>query len=304
MALRRWAVGVGGIGLVLAWLLVGGNQPETSGQPLSAAAESATPSPSGPLPLAGQIAERRIADPEIDELSGLAASRLHPGVLYGINDSGGSAAVYAIDAAGETVAELRLEGITARDWEALAPGWDDQGRPTLWIGGIGDNRDNQARVRLLEIYEPTRLLDQSVDFRSYWITYPDGPHNAEALLVHPDTGEISVVTKGSGGPGAMYRPTGPLLEGRDNALRWVMDVPASITDGAWELSAAGAPRLVLIDYFRIHRLADSGWVSQFGPLQLQREAMAWPWVAEGVPGDTVLLGSEGTNSTILTAPVP
>ncbi len=83
-----------------------------------------------------------------------------------------------------------------------------------------------------------------------------------------------------------------------------MDVPASITDGAWELSPAGEPRLVLVDYWRIHRLQGSQWVSQYGPLQLQREALAWPWLPDAGPNDTVLVGSEGTNSTILTAQLP
>jgi hypothetical protein len=292
--------------LAAAWLLVGGAQPgdgELPGAETISSAEATTTSPAAP-PVAGQVAERRIADPDIDELSGLAASRLHPGVLYGINDSGGAPLVYAIDANGNTVARLRLDGITARDWEALAPGWDDSGQPILWIGGIGDNRDNQQRVRLLRIAEPIRLVDQSVAFQDFWITYADGPHNAEALLVHPETGEISVVTKGSGGPGAMYRPSGPLREESTNELQWVMDVPGSITDGAWELSPAGEPRLVLVDYWRIHRLQGSQWVSRLGPLQLQREALAWPWLPDAGPNDTLLVGSEGTNSTILTAQVP
>lgn len=309
MASRWWAVGAGALGLTVAWTVVGGAIPPEPAAPAAQVAQApaeaaphsrAQQSPTG----TSQLAERTLADPAVDELSGLAASRLHPGVLYGINDSGGEPVVYAIDASGATVARLRLEGINARDWEALAPGWDAEGRATLWIGDIGDNKDNQQRVRLLEIREPTELVDQAVAFRDFWITYPDGPHNAEALLVHPRTGEISVVTKGSGRSGAMYRPGKPLREGRTIVLTKVMAVPASITDGAWELSADGEPRLVLSDYWRLYRLTDSGWTSELGPLQLQREALAWPWLADGRPNESVLLGSEGTHSRIITASVP
>lgn len=317
MAGRWWFMGV--VGLAAAALVLAFSGVLALDQPplgsLLGSIDDETPASSDPtptrsepapttVPLAGQIAERRIADPEINELSGLAASRVHPGVLYGINDSGGSPLVYAIDRNGDTVARLRLEGITARDWEALAPGWDADGRPTLWIGGIGDNRSNQTRVRVLEIAEPAQLRDQSVSFRQYWLTYSDGPHNAEALLVHPTTGEISVVTKGSGTGGGIYRPTEPLRELGHNQLQRVLDTPGSITDGAWELSPAGEPRLVLIDYWRIHRLSGTEWISELGPLQLQREALAWPWLPDSPGGDTVLLGSEGTHSTILTAQIP
>jgi hypothetical protein len=293
----------------VAWAVVGGAIPPDPEAPAAQVtarpAASSPPSPAQPSPRdAGQLAERTLADPELAELSGLAASRLHPGVLYGINDSGGQPVVYAIDASGATVARLRLEGIEARDWEALAPGWDADGRATLWIGDIGDNQDNQERVRLLQIHEPTQLVDQAVAFRDFWITYPDGPHNAETLLVHPRTGEISVVTKGSGQSGAMYRPDGSLQEGRTNVLTPVMSVPGSITDGAWELSPDGEPRLVINDYWRLYRLTDAGWASELGPLQLQREALAWPWLADRGPNDSVLLGSEGTHSRIITASVP
>jgi hypothetical protein len=305
-------VGGGGLGIAAALVLLTGapvSEPDAPTDESAAAAPAEPAAPEAPTPVdpvpAGEVATgRTLADPEINELSGLAASRLHPGVLFGINDSGGLPVVYAIDESGATAARLRLEGIEARDWEALAPGWDADGRPTLWIGGIGDNLGNQERVRLLQIYEPDALADQSVAFREYWITYQDGPHDAEALLVHPRTGEITVVTKGSGEPGGMYRPRGQLRSSGTTILERAMDAPATITDGAWELSPAGQPRLVLTDYWRLHRLAESGWVSELGPLQLQREALAWPWLPDGVANDTVLLGSEGANSTIITAEVP
>lgn len=308
-------MGAGSVGIAAALVLLAGAPVGVPEDPTGAPATTApaapvepaapdAPTPEAPPAPAVPVTGRTLADPEINELSGLAASRLHPGVVFGINDSGGLPVVYAIDQSGATAARLRLAGIEARDWEALAPGWDADGRPTLWIGGIGDNLGDQERVRLLQIHEPDTLADQSMAFQEYWITYQDGPHDAEALLVHPRTGEITVVTKGSGEPGGMYRPQEPLRTSGTTVLERVMDAPATITDGAWELSPAGEPRLVLTDYWQLHRLAASGWVSSLGPLQLQREALAWPWLPDAVANDTVLLGSEGANSRILTAEIP
>ena len=81
-------------------------------------------------------------------------------------------------------------------------------------------------------------------------------------------------------------------------------VPSTITDGAWEISAAGEPRLVLTDYLQLHRWTGTAWVSALGPLQVQREALAWPWLPNREPNNAVLLGSEGVGSAIVGADVP
>jgi len=296
-------------GLAGAALFVSASVAHAPAPSAPSASPDATASPpaaadGGAFPLPLQTAQRTLQDPAISELSGLAASQLHPGVVYGINDSGGQAVVFAIDSAGNTVARLRLAQFEARDWEAIAPGRDDDGRPVLWIGDIGDNLSNQKRVRVIRIAEPAALVDQDVDWQAFAITYPDGPHNAETLVVHPADGALSVITKGDAEPGAMYRLPQPLRRDGVNTATRVGDVPPGITDGAYELSQPQAPRLVLTDYWQLHRLGETGWVSALGPLQLQREALAWPWLPEGQPNDLVLVGAEGTGSTIKTATVP
>lgn len=264
----------------------------------------ASPAPPSPFTLAQQTAERTLQDPALGELSGLAASQRHPGVLYGINDSGGDPVVFAIDSDGNTAARLTLAGLPARDWEAIAPGRDSSGNPVLWIGDIGDNLGNEDRVRIVRITEPAMLADQEVAWESFWVGYPDGPHNAEALVVDPGEGTLSIITKGDGQPGAMYRLPQQLRRDGLNTATRTIDVPPSITDGAYELSATGQPRLVLTDYWQLHRFDGTGWVSALGPLQLQREALAWPWLPDGQPNDEVLLGAEGVGSTIRASQVP
>ena len=59
----------------------------------------------------------RVADPEVNELSGLVS--LDSG-LWANNDSGDTARVFRLDEQGETLAVVNLEGITAIDWEDLS----------------------------------------------------------------------------------------------------------------------------------------------------------------------------------------
>ena len=61
----------------------------------------------------GDTADRSftIEDPRITESSGLAASRLHPGVYWTHNDSDDGPYVYAVDSrTGKTVATITHEG--------------------------------------------------------------------------------------------------------------------------------------------------------------------------------------------------
>jgi hypothetical protein len=95
-----------------------------------------------PRAAAGEQAEvlLRIDDPRVVESSGLVASRRHAGVLWTHNDSGDAARLFAIGRDGRVLATLRLAGVQARDWEAMAVGRDDRGAPALFVGDIGDNQ--------------------------------------------------------------------------------------------------------------------------------------------------------------------
>ena len=58
-----------------------------------------------------------LAVPEINEASGLAASRRFPGVFYAHNDSGAAPRGYALREDGSLIATLELTGALAQDWE-------------------------------------------------------------------------------------------------------------------------------------------------------------------------------------------
>src|SRR4051794_10450963 len=119
-----------------------------------------------------------ISDPRITESSGLAASRLHPGVYWTHNDSDDGPYLYAVDSAtGDTVARLTLTGIgTPRDVEAISIGPDNR----IFVGDIGDNLGGTwPHVWIYELPEPKELRDQTVRATQYVVTYSDGARDAE-----------------------------------------------------------------------------------------------------------------------------
>lgn len=141
--------------------------------------------------------------------SGLAASRRFPGVLYLLDDREGTSAVHVLDPRGRIVGAIAVDGLDARDTEALAigpcPGRDDS---CLYVGDIGDNLRGRADVRVHRVVEPdlTSLLDGDPDpsrrvaasADTAVLRYPDGRHDAEALLADAD-GMLYVVTKPADG---------------------------------------------------------------------------------------------------------
>ena len=95
-----------------------------------------------------------LTDPRLTEISGMAPSRLHSGVMWVHNDSGDKARLYALQLSNcAVVGELTLRDVSARDFEGLATGVDARGRPVLWVGDIGDNRDSWSDVSIYRVRE-------------------------------------------------------------------------------------------------------------------------------------------------------
>ena len=162
-----------------------------------------------------------IADPRLNEASGIVASRANPGLYYTHNDSGGKPAVYVVDREGRIRFELVLEGATNIDWEdiALSPGTG--GALDICVADIGDNNQNRADVQVYRLPEPkltgaagTRPTRVAVSPTRYNLRFVDGPRNAEALVVHPKTGEGFIVSKRLDGGADVYRIPAPWDKGK------------------------------------------------------------------------------------------
>lgn len=143
----------------------------------------------------------KLSDPAIDESSGLARSYRFPGRYYTHNDSGDSARFWRFDEAGKCEGPFHLSGVEAVDWEDMAS-VQIEGKNYLYFGDIGDNAEKRTSIQVLRVEEPNSA-DSNLRAEKYEIVYPDGPHNAEALMVGKN-GAITIVTKTDRGPSKVF----------------------------------------------------------------------------------------------------
>lgn len=133
-----------------------------------------------------------LASPVLTEVSGVAASPSGGGTTWVINDSGDVAQLYGIGA-DASVREVAVTGAGAADWEDLAAGRGPGGEPVLWIA---DNDATRLFVTIYRVPEPG-AGDTSAAAAAIDVRYPDGAHDAEALMADP-AGPLLIATKDPG----------------------------------------------------------------------------------------------------------
>ncbi len=150
----------------------------------------------------------------IIEASGLAYGRDRAGVWYTHNDAGGQPELYAFALDGTYLGAHPVEGASFGDWEALSQGPCPDGGSCLYIGDIGDNGRARAYVTVYAVREPAEGEPAPV-IATWSATYPDAQaRDSEALLVHPLTGRIDLVSKEDAERCGVYRfPEAPTGEG-------------------------------------------------------------------------------------------
>jgi len=229
----------------------------------------------------------RFADPEIIESSGLV---VRDGFVMTVNDSGDSARMFTVDLeTGRTVGVTHWSG-EARDVEALAPA----DRHLVWVGDIGDNLRARSSVTVTRV--PYGRWDASVEGESFKLTYPDGPVDAEALLAHPVTGRLYVVSKEAFG-GTVFEAPVPLPASK-NLLRAIGDAPSLVTDGSF---FPDGKHLVLRNYGSATVFNFPG-LEEVGSFELPRQQQG-----EGIsvaPDGRVYASSEGIRSPLLLVSLP
>lgn len=140
------------------------------------------------------VQQCKVDDKRLTELSGLASDGEH---WYGVNDGGTKITIVVLKR--DCVVERTITGkIDPFDVEDLARGEDG----TFWLADTGDNTAKRDTVALISV----TLSGKSMVYR---LTYPDGAHDVEALLLDR-TGTPYLVTKNPLGNSGIYRPTAAL----------------------------------------------------------------------------------------------
>src|ERR1019366_8720890 len=188
--------------------------------------------------------------PLLTEASGIAASRNNPGVLWTENDSGNPAVVYAIDAQGRTLGSYALPSNTDNEDIGIGPG-PVTNVSYLYVADIGDNTAGRTSIAIHQIPEPAVYFWQTntpvagramKGARTITLTYPDGPHDAEAEFMDPVTGDWFVLTKAN--TSSIYTAPKALLDVSSNiVLTFVRTLPFKKPNGA-DISPLGNEILV------------------------------------------------------------
>jgi hypothetical protein len=152
-----------------------------------------------PVPVVNNLART-----DLLEISGVAASRINPGILYIHNDSGNPNQVYLTDGTGADNGTLTLTPVGNRDWEDIAVGPGPvAGVSYVYVGDIGDNDSKYSSVFIYRFPEPN-LSGKNLPFIAdvlavdiIELKYPDGARNAETLMVDPVTKDIYIASKES-----------------------------------------------------------------------------------------------------------
>jgi hypothetical protein len=179
----------------------------------SAAALADASSDASPAPAAAPHTLCRLTDPRLPELSGLVVIGEK---MLAMNDGGDRLTVYVLDSTCAVV-DVKSAPVDPYDPEDLALGGDG----TIWLSDTGDNLAQRPTVALLALHP-----DGSTAI--YRLTYPDGPHDAEALLLAPD-GTPYVVTKEVLGTSGVYRPASGLVDGGTVAMTKVASLTLTVT---------------------------------------------------------------------------
>ena len=162
-----------------------------------------------------------IAHPEIQECSGIVASRQYPNVFWVHND-GKKERLYAIDRKGATLAEFKITGAKFQDWEDIALDAENN----LYAADTGNNDGKRKDVVVYQFKEPNpNSAERSISIARQWtLHYPTPARDCESILVLGTNGYL--ITKVTG-----------------NRMAEVYSFPLAPSDGAITMKALA--RLVI-----------------------------------------------------------
>ncbi len=164
----------------------------------------------------------------IAEASGIAASKVNEDCLWVHEDSGTPPRILLLKKDGSLLKSVFVNGVTNIDWEdmSVAKG-PDASLHYIYLADIGDNLKARSQYEIYRFPEPVTAMDTVYELEKIRFRYPDGAHDAEAILVENSSKDIYIITK-SDNPSRIYKLPYP-------------QSTASVTEAvaAGELSIAG-----------------------------------------------------------------
>jgi hypothetical protein len=139
---------------------------------------------------------KQVAPGLIDEASGIADSKANPGYLWIEQDGGNSNDIILLSYAAEVVKKINIRSAVNRDWEDMAiSNGPAAGTNYIYIADIGDNNKVFSDYTIYRFPEPLASVDTVSVYDKISFQYPDGPHDAEAMIVDHSSKDIYIITK-------------------------------------------------------------------------------------------------------------
>ncbi|MCU7551109.1 SdiA-regulated domain-containing protein [Chitinophagaceae bacterium LB-8] len=137
------------------------------------------------------------------EVSGIADSKKNPGYLWAQEDSDNPPNLILISHEGNVVKTIPIKDAINYDWEDMTLAGDQ-----IYIADIGDNKLERNEYTIYQFTEPSSSVNLIESFKTIRFKYPDGTHDAEALLVDPVKKDIYLITKRDN-PSEIYKLSYP-----------------------------------------------------------------------------------------------
>ncbi len=261
----------------------------------------------------------KIESAEITESSGLAASRCQEDVFWTHNDSGDKAFIFALNSKGVKLGTFLVKGAKNNDWEDMALFKDAKGECFLYIGDIGNNLRTRGELTVYRLKEPqvssadknsSKKNPQTTEnAEAIKIKYPDFHHDAETLMVHPETGDIYILTKRLSGAAGVYKLPKNYEKDKVNQLEKIADFTVPAIPNGFLTGGDIAPdgkRAVICDYFGAYEITlpknaknfDEIWRQTPQEIELGERAQGEA-VCYSADGNSIFATSEKRNSPMI-----
>lgn len=227
---------------------------------------------------------------------GMATDHAH-GRYWVLERGSGRLQLTALDASGVVQGQMSSRD-TLTNAQALA--FTDDG--VAWVGDVGGRRTTTTVYQVIQPWPGTEILHAV----AYRLTYPDGAHDAAAIVVD-DHARIHVITRGDA-PGVYRAPEAPSPT-EANGLERIADAPADVTDavalvdGRWALRTATSVTVLDPTTFAVLGTADIGVVER-GQALAQGLTATDLLTAAGPNGEVTSMTIPGPAPTVAPTPRP
>lgn len=227
------------------------------------------------------VSHGSVSTSQVDECSGLAASKLNDDLYWVNNDSGAGPVLYGIRKNGQHVARLRVSGAGANDWEdiAIGPG-PTKGKSYIYVADVGDNYRKRGTVQIYRMEEPkvergrNRNDDIRVSAVRFDVTYPNNmKYDCESIFIDKGKGarkagtegRVYLITKGDN------RASDPQWRGGDV---FYVDLPRESASLSWQATSTRL-NLVLATGADITPRGNLIAVRTYGEIQIWPRPCEW-----------------------------